>query len=950
MCAALIWACLVVVGLLIGISAAVMPTLAILAVLGILVLPWAIRNIHIVILLLAVYTPFEEFVLKWFPGSLAAALRFAPEAVIIVLLIALALRNIGQGIWWKKTPIDLPIALFLVFSALSAIAYQVPPAVWILGIREFGRYILLYYVVVYAELTERTMKFMIGSLLVVAALEAGIGLMQVVLGNRFSMILIPRDVMVGGVLVREGFTQTLGGTGRIFGTLGRYSRYGLYLGSFALLASGLYIGLKGKLTRAQVAGFAIFGSLVGAAIGLSFSRTSWFTLYAGGIVLLLIARWKKLLVLALLIPVVVTVLVLSSVVIEDWETGQAEEVSMTERFASTFSSEYLDVLLRRGRLFIIARVSPIILREYTWLGMGPGTMGSIATGGGTNSPGLMPEYSHEDWLDVSDVGRAASLRFLHDVGWTSILAQVGILGLAAFLWALLELARIAMRCFMGSNDPFLRGLSAGYIGLIAAVVVGNLAVFSLSLRAVSMYVWLLGGLLTTSLIRLDKEKLTTAAELPASGPGGGSRMAARVKGRQLRVLSVNKFHHITGGADRCYFEWSDLLERRGNAVIPFSMSHERNEPTAYARYFVDKVDFFNSTTRDLPAVAMRVLYSTQARRRIEALIEDTRPDVAHLHNVAHQLSPSILHSLRESRIPVIQTVHDYKFGCPTYKFYTAGHVCEDCKGHRYYNAVLHKCNRGSLAASALNCLEMYFHELIGIYDNVDTYIAPSNFIREKMIEYGVSPQRVVRIPNFIAVDQFTPRYAPEDYFLFCGRLLPFKGIITLIAAMESVKESQLYVVGEGELREDLESYVAAHGMKNVRFLGYQSGEDLKSIIANSMFSVIPSEWYENLPYAVLESFALGTPVVAADIGGIPELIGPDVDGVLFEPGNVDDLAEKIQHLVSNRRSLPEMGRRARAKIEQEYDPDTHYERVMSIYRGLLSQREPVSGSCARDAG
>jgi hypothetical protein len=263
----------------------------------------------------------------------------------------------------------------------------------------------------------------------------------------------------------------------------------------------LFVGLKGKHTQAQAVGFLIFGGLVAAAIGLSFSRTSWFALYAGGIVLLLVARWKKLLLLALLLPVVVTMLILSSVVIEDWQTGRAEDVSVTERFAATFSPEYLDVLLTRGRLFIIGRVSPIILREYTWLGMGPGTMGSIATGGGTNSPGLIPEHSHEDWLYVSDVGRAASLRFLHDVGWTSILAQVGILGLAAFLWALLELTRLAMRCFTRSEDPFVRGLSAGYVGLMAAVVVGNLAVFSLSLRAVSMYVWLLGGLITTLYVR-----------------------------------------------------------------------------------------------------------------------------------------------------------------------------------------------------------------------------------------------------------------------------------------------------------------------------------------------------------------------------------------------------------------------------------------------------------------
>jgi len=414
--------------------------------------------------------------------------------------------------------------------------------------------------------------------------------------------------------------------------------------------------------------------------------------------------------------------------------------------------------------------------------------------------------------------------------------------------------------------------------------------------------------------------------------------------QSLRVLSVNKFHHVTGGADRYYLEWSRLLERRGHTVIPFSMHHERNLETPYDRYFVDKVDFFDSRTRDLPAMALRVLYSTQARKRIEALIEDTQPDIAHLHNVAHQLSPSILHSLKKFGIPVIQTVHDYKFGCPAYMFYTEGQVCERCKGHRYYNVVLHKCNHGSLAASALNCAEMYLYEVMGIYSNVDLYISPSNFLREKMIEYGVSPTRVVWIPNFIALDEYTPEYTHSDYFLFFGRLLGLKGIRTLLSAMQSINEAQLYVVGEGELRPELESYVSEHGLDNVSFLGYKSGEELKSIIAKSMFSVIPSEWYENLPYAVLESFALGTPVLAANLGGIPELIEPGVDGILFEPGDVTDLVEKIRDLVAHGQSLPEMGRRARAKIEKQYGAEAHYSSVMSLYQALLaeknSQRQP----------
>jgi len=509
----LIWVYLVFFGLLIGVSAAIKPAVAILVVLGLPALPWAIRNIHVVVLLLAVYTPFEEFILKWMPGSLAAALRFAPEALILLLLAAIVLRNIGHGTWWTKTPIDLPAALFLGFSALSALANNVPPIVGVLGIREFARYILLYYLVVNAGLTYKTMKVMTGALLAVAALEAGIGLMQVVLGNRFSLLLTPEDVVVGGVLVREGFTQILSGGTRIFGTLGRYSRFGFFLAIFCVLALALYATLRSKLGRELRLCFLAFAALAAPALILSYSRTSLFVLCTGIIVVLLITRWKMALYVALIIPVVAMLLLLSWVTVEDWTVAATEEASILERFASTFSPDYLDVLLRRGRLFIIARVSPIMLREYPLLGLGPGTVGSTATGGGTNSPGLYPEHSHIDWLDVTDVGRLDSLRFLHDVGWASILAQVGVLGLAAFLWAMLELARAALCCFAGSKDLFVRGLSAGYVGLLAAVIVGNLAVFSLSFRAVSLYVWLLGGLVATIYIRICADQTPEEASM-----------------------------------------------------------------------------------------------------------------------------------------------------------------------------------------------------------------------------------------------------------------------------------------------------------------------------------------------------------------------------------------------------------------------------------------------------
>lgn len=498
----LVWGCLVACGFLIGLTAAVEPAVALFVVLGLLTLPWTIRNIHLVVLLIAIYTPFEEFILKWMPTSLASALRFAPEALILLLLMCLLLQNMGRGIPWKKTPIDLPVVLFLLLSAFSAAAGDVPIPVWILGIREFARYIILYYLIVNAELTDRFAKLLTVALLVAATAEASIGLLQAVLGNRFSLFLAPQEVTVGSVVVRQGFTQILSGGTRIFGTLGRYNRFGFFLALFCLLGLGLYLALRSRLGSRKTLAFVAFASLMGAAMVLSFSRTSWLALYVGGLVALLASGRKRILFLALVIPLLAAVLMLSSVALEDWSVARTEEASVAERFTATFSPEYMSVLLTRGRLFILAKVSPIVLRDYTWLGLGPGTIGSMATGGGTSSPGLFPDYSHEDWLDVTDVGRTASLRFLHDVGWVAILAQVGVLGLAAYLWIIAQLVRTAFYSFRRSDDLFVQGLSLGFLACVAAIMVGNFSSFVLSLRAVSMYLWLFGGIVTTYWIRL----------------------------------------------------------------------------------------------------------------------------------------------------------------------------------------------------------------------------------------------------------------------------------------------------------------------------------------------------------------------------------------------------------------------------------------------------------------
>ncbi len=408
----------------------------------------------------------------------------------------------------------------------------------------------------------------------------------------------------------------------------------------------------------------------------------------------------------------------------------------------------------------------------------------------------------------------------------------------------------------------------------------------------------------------------------------------------MRVLMCNSFYYVRGGAERCFFDLSTLLEAHGHQVIPFSMRHEKNFPSPYAEYFLDYMDFPTLLGRGQGIsaklqVAERVIYSREARDKIKRLIDHVKPDVAHIHGIAHETSPSILPVLRQAGIPVVQTLHDYKLLCPNTNFIANGQVCEACKGHRYYNVVTHRCKRGSLAASLLAGVEMYTHKAMQIYErNINTFISPSQFLKAKVEEYGIQNPGVY-LPNFIEVESFQPVYDKDDYFVYYGRLVDVKGVRTLLQAMRGVKISHLYIAGTGELEAELKGYAQQHGITNVTFLGQLDKERLIPLVQRARFTIVPSEWYENCPMTVLESFASGTPVIGAQIGGIPELVHDGENGALFAPGNAQQLAESIHTLLAQPARTAEMGRAGRAQVLQYNNPDYHYERTLAIYSDLL---------------
>jgi glycosyltransferase involved in cell wall biosynthesis len=404
----------------------------------------------------------------------------------------------------------------------------------------------------------------------------------------------------------------------------------------------------------------------------------------------------------------------------------------------------------------------------------------------------------------------------------------------------------------------------------------------------------------------------------------------------------NSFNYLRGGAERYFIDLSELLTANGHEVIPFCMHDERNLPSKYSDYFISAIDFPSKLgkgkgIRSKLDVAERVIFSREAKRNIERLIADTKPDIAHIHGIAHETSPSILPAIKKAGIPITQTLHDYKLICPDTSLVSQGKVCERCKGHHYYNVVRYRCKRDSLSASLLTGVEMAVHKIFKIYErNVDLFMTPSRFMMDKVREFGIQNE-IINIPYFVDFENFQPFFEPDDYFLFYGRLVDIKGIETLLKAMEGVNRSHLYIAGRGDLEETLKTFAHSHGIENVTFLGHLDKDELIPLIQKAMFSIVPSEWYENYPMAVLEAFACGTAVIGADIGGIPEQVKDGHNGLLFESGNAAQLHEKIQCLVNNKELAVQMGRNGRQQMMTINDPESHYHQIISIYQNLIRQ-------------
>ncbi len=458
----------------------------------------------------------------------------------------------------------------------------------------------------------------------------------------------------------------------------------------------------------------------------------------------------------------------------------------------------------------------------------------------------------------------------------------------------------------------------------------------------------------------------------------------------MRVLQIHKTFHPRGGADTFFFKTCDLLAERGHEVAHFSTSHAKNRPSPFADYFVP--GFTDEDVAGLRPVRkakafVQGIYSFEARDKLARLVEDFRPDIAHAHSIQYQLSPAIFDVFRNLDIPLVVTLHDYHIICGAGTLHTKGAVCERCRGGRHYNSLLHSCY-WNLPASLMACLSHYLHDARDSWASVSKLLVPSLFLRDKLIEFGIAADRIAHLPIFIDFpepdfpqhnfpeadfrDHDFPEpdppnrsldarevharedHAREDdarepddpgdgYVLYFGRLDANKGVELLLEAMQPLN-CKLLLIGDGPLSGRVEELCAARRAFTRRIPFVASRPQLQKYIRQSRFCVVPSLWYENQPAAILESYALGKPVIGSRLGGIPELIEKGQTGLLAEAGNAADWREKISFLVSHPDLCRAWGRNGQRKLRQGFGRERHYDHLMEIYHSAISQRKTSPAS------
>lgn len=399
----------------------------------------------------------------------------------------------------------------------------------------------------------------------------------------------------------------------------------------------------------------------------------------------------------------------------------------------------------------------------------------------------------------------------------------------------------------------------------------------------------------------------------------------------MKVLMVNKFLYPNGGSETYIFKLGEYLQKQGHEVQYFGMEHKGRCVGNRVNAYTSDMDFHGGSKLAKLTYPLKTIYSKEARIQIRKVLEDFQPDVCHLNNFNYQLTPSMILEIVAWRkkagkdCKIIFTAHDYQLVCPNHMCNNPNthENCEKCLGGHFINCTKGKCIHGSTAKSAIGTMEAQFWKMKGTYKYIDKMICCSEFMKTKLDTNPLFAKKTVAMHNFIDKVEWKDT-DKQDYVLYFGRFSEEKGIGTLIKVCKELPDIQFIFAGTGPLEESI------NGIANIKNVGFQKGADLEKLIREARFSIYPSEWYENCPFSVMESQMYGTPVLGADIGGIPELIQVGKTGDLFESANADNLKNKIRKLWDNKKMCEEYSDNCK---DISFDTiDEYYEKLMKVYR------------------
>lgn len=429
----------------------------------------------------------------------------------------------------------------------------------------------------------------------------------------------------------------------------------------------------------------------------------------------------------------------------------------------------------------------------------------------------------------------------------------------------------------------------------------------------------------------------------------------------MKVILVNKFHYLKGGSETYYFGLAEGLRALGHEVHFFAMEGPDNIPCEDSDLFVSAKDYNGPTSLSQKVTAATsLIYSKEARDKFQALCERVHPDVVHMNLVHRQITLSILDTpyLKQHRVPVLFTSHDYILVCPNYVMLDgSGAVCDACLGGHFSNCLKRKCVKGSTAKSGMGMLEADYLKLHGSYRKIDRIVAPSQFMRNKLIEGGFPTRQVVYMQNFAkqeildnAADGTDRTDRENPYFLFFGRLSSEKGVDVLVDAFIKALPSlptklRLVIAGDGPERQNVEDRIAAAGpdaSERIELVGFQNGADMQHFAERASLAVASSRWRENMPYSIVEAFALGTPVIGTDIGGIPELVSEGQTGFICEPGDADSLSQALLRgaaLIQDRKAYATMQENCRSYVLERCSQDKYTNDLVALYQELINSKK-----------